>query len=107
MSTFYRIVKTDPPTEWDFLSHQARGLPLRHDTPERRRSWERVSVYDTPERARVIARRFPAVGPFIAEVQVNVDGPVAFERSGEDPRHFDLDGEPAEMLKLATRVIPV
>jgi hypothetical protein len=51
MPTFYRIVKTDPPTEADFLSHRARGIPLQRDTPELRRSWEGVSVYRTPEAA--------------------------------------------------------
>jgi hypothetical protein len=45
--TFYRIVKTDPPTVADFLSYRAQGRRLIHDTPELRRSWEGVSVYDS------------------------------------------------------------
>jgi hypothetical protein len=100
-------VKTDPPTEADFLSHAARGLPLRRDTAAMRRSWERVSVYDTLEQARAVARRFPAIGTFITELRIDAGGPVVFERSGDDPHHFDLNGEPAEMLRMITRVVAV
>jgi hypothetical protein len=103
--TFYRIVKTNPPTEADFLSHAARGLPLRRDTPESRRSWERVSVYDSLERARSIVARFPAIGAFIAELEIEPDGSVAYEQSGDDPHHFDVDGPPDRLLRTVRRVV--
>ncbi len=61
MAIFYRIVKTDPPTVADFLSQKALGHPLRRDTPEHRRSWEWVSVYDTVEAAQQTAVRFPGI----------------------------------------------
>jgi hypothetical protein len=107
MPTFYRIVKTNPPTEAAFLSHEARGLPLRGDTAAMRRSWERVSMYDTLERTQAIARRFPAIGAFIPELSVELGGSVAFERSGDDPWHFDLDATPDDLLAAVTRVLPV
>ena len=68
MPIFYRIVRTNPPTEADFLSYEALGRPLYRDTPELRRSWEAVSVYDEVESARETVRRFPQIGTFIAEL---------------------------------------
>jgi hypothetical protein len=104
--TFYRIVKTDPPTLADFLSHAARGLPLRRDTPELRRSWERVSVYDSLERTRAIVARFPTIGRFIAELVIEAGGTLTYEQSGDDLHHFDVDGDPDELLKAVRQVVP-
>jgi hypothetical protein len=105
--TFYRILKTNPPTEADFLSYAALGRPLRRDTPELRRSWEGVSTYDTLDAARAIVANAPRIGRFIAELEIGEDGPVAFEQSGADPSHFDLFGTAADMLSAVRRVLPV
>ena len=106
MSVFYRIVRTNPPTETYFLSHRARGIPLRQDTLELRRSWEGVSVYDSVERVRRIVARFPRIGAFIAEVRVEAGDPVEFAQTGDDPPHYDLWAEPRELLALVVRVLP-
>jgi hypothetical protein len=106
MPTFYRVVKSDPPTEEDFRSHKARGIPLRRDTPELRRSWEGVSVYDAEEKAREAIARFPRIGQFIAEVRIAEGGPVTFEQTTDDPHHYDLWGEPGDMLTAVIRVLP-
>ena len=107
MATFYRIVKTDPPTEADFLSYRALGIPLRRDTPELRRSWEGVSVYDTMEAALAIVVQFPRIGRFIAELSLAENGPVRFEQTSVNPRHYDLWGDASDMLVAVVRVVPV
>jgi hypothetical protein len=107
MPTFYRIVQTDPPTEADFLSYRAQGRRLVRDTPELRRSWEGVSVYDSFGRARSVALRYPRIGTFIAELEIAEDGPVRYAQTLSDPRHFDLWGEPGDMLATVRRTRPV
>jgi len=46
--TFYRIVRTNPPTEEDMRSHHDLGLPLRSDTAEARLA-RGISLFDGPE----------------------------------------------------------
>ena len=104
MPTFYRVVLTNPPTEEDFRSHKERGIALRRDTPELRRSWEGVSVYDTEEKAREVMQRFPRIGTFIAELSIEESGPVRFEQTTDDPNHYDLWGEPQVMMAAVVRV---
>lgn len=107
MPTFYRIVKTNPPTVEDFLSYKALGVPLRRDTPELRRSWDGVSVYDNVVRARDLATAFPRHGQYVAELEIEASGPVHFEQTSRDPRHYDLWAEPGDMLERVGRVFPV
>ena len=107
MPTFYRIVRTDPPTEADFLSYEALGRQLRRETPELRRSWSGVSVYTSERAAREIAARLPRLGAFIAELEVVEDGPVTYEQNGADLEHYDLYGSAEDMLRLVRRVTPV
>jgi hypothetical protein len=107
MPTFYRIVKSNPPMLADFLSQRSLGRPLRRDTPEMRRSWEGVSVYDTLEAARETALRYPRIGEFIAEVQIPDNGPVGFEQTLADPHHYHMHGEPSDMLAMVFRVVSV
>ena len=106
MPTFYRIVRTDPPTETDFLSHKALGRRLRHDTPEYRRSWEGISVYDTLEAARENRARFPRLSGFIAELEIAEGGPIAYAKTLTDPNHYDVWGAPAALLQMVRRVLP-
>jgi hypothetical protein len=104
MPTFYRIVRTDPPTEVDFASHRALGRRLRRDTPALRRSWEGVSVTSTEAAIRDLARRLPQLGRFIAVLSIPDHGPVRYEQSGESPAHYDLFGEPRDMLAAVVTV---
>ena len=50
--TFYRLVKSDPPTPADFLSHYARGWEPRKKDPVTLDRWRGVSVYETEEQAK-------------------------------------------------------
>jgi hypothetical protein len=107
VATFYRIVRSDPPSEADFYSHHALGRRLRRDTPALRRSWEGVSVTSTEAAIRDLARRFPRLGRFVAVLSIADDGPVRYEQSGESSAHYDLFGEPREMLAAVQAVWPL
>jgi hypothetical protein len=72
-----------------------------------RRSWEGVSVYDTMEAALAIVEQFPRIGRFIAELSLPETGPVRFEQTSINPRHYDLWGDARELLAAVVRVISV
>ncbi len=107
MATLYRVVKTDPPTTEDFLSHRERGIPLQKNTPELRRSWEGVSATTTLEAAHSLAALFPRMGSFVAVLEIDPDGPVRFERTLASPTHYDIWGEPRNLLAAVVEVVPV
>ena len=99
-------MRTDPPTEADFLSHKALGRRLRHDTPEYRRSWEGVSAYATLEAARENRTHFPRLGDLIDELEVVEGGAITDAQTLTDLDHYDLWGEPAALLRTVRRVLP-
>jgi hypothetical protein len=105
--TFYRIVRTDPPTEADFLSFHALGRPLRNPTPETRRMWEGVSVQSTQESARSLTALSPRLGQFIAVMDVAPGGPIRFEQTTRVVTHYTLWGTPAAMLATVRSVVAV
>ena len=106
MPTFYRIVKSNPPTVADFLSYRALGVPRRRDTPELRESWEAVSVLNSLEAARSLLARVPTLGLYIAVLDVPDDGPVTYKQTGKLLAHFDLRGTPEDMLEMVQMVVP-
>jgi hypothetical protein len=106
IQTFYRIVQTDPPTLEDFLSYAARGMPAPTD-PALRRIWYGISVYDTLDRALSRARRQPALGTFVAEVQFRWGQGIRAERTGHRRGHHTLWGDPTQLLGCVTRVVVV
>jgi hypothetical protein len=105
--TFYRVVKTDPPTLTDFTSNAARGRPLPDPTPETRRLWAGLSVNATEAQARRRARQYPALGAWIARLELPVAAPVQIERTTRIPGHHTLWGEPAVLLGSVVVVVPV
>lgn len=113
MRVFYRIVRTNPPTEVDFVSHAALGRtpPAAFDgDPERLRSWERVSLFDSEAGARLIARATRGrLGRFIAEPRIPdaQRGRFVWERTGATPGYYDMDASAADLLACVVRVIPV
>jgi hypothetical protein len=108
MATFYRVVRHNPPTEQDFLSHTALGRRLpANSTPEIRRSWEGVSVRSTLPAVRALARQFPRIGSFIAVLEIADDSPVLVEKTGTSPTHYDLFGEASDMRAAVVAVFPV
>jgi hypothetical protein len=106
-------VKSNPSTEEDFMSHQSLGrVPPQaiQQDPERRRSWDRVSVFDTEGGARRVARasRGMRLGRYIAELLIPTDhgDEFALEKTGSHG-HYDIDARPRALLACVSRVIPV
>ena len=107
MPTFYRVTLSDPPTPWDFLSHEKRGIRLRRDTPSHRRLWQGLTVMDSESAARDLARRLPQLGSFIAAIVVTDEGIITFEQTTPDPRHYTLWGDATDLLARVRSVVPV
>ena len=104
---FFRIVRTNTPSPWDFTSNEARGMILRDPTPETRRMWSGISVYDTLNRARRLAARRPELGRFIAAVRIPDDAPVVIERTGSRAGHHTIWGDPGRLLGWVVGIEPV
>ena len=104
---FNRIVSHNPPLRIDFLSYHARGIPPRHDDPFTRRVWDGVSVYDSEQRARRVARQYPMLGGYIAMLDVPVPSAIRSERTGSRPGHWTLWGDPDELQRLVLSVSSV
>lgn len=102
--TFFRVVKTNPPTERDFWSHQALGIPLQRE--EDREIWTGVSVQATEQQARRTAR-IPRLGSYIAKLEVMQEGAITFRRTTRRPGHYTLWGNPNELLACVVCTISV
>lgn len=80
LRVFYRIVRTNPPTLNDFLSHAMRGeVPRRPLSARERDRWRGVSHYSTPDAAYSAARQFPSLGRFVAAVALPKDVQIRIE----------------------------
>lgn len=104
MPTFYRIVKSDPPAETDFLSDRERGRP-QPSNPADLVLWDGLSMFDNEHAARSVARRYPIIGGFIAVVDIPPDGPFRHEstlRAG----HHTVWGNAATLMTHVRSVVP-
>ena len=106
MPTFYRVVKTNPPTLADFRSDKERGK-AQPSTPELARLWDGLSVADSEDRVRKMVQRFPAMGSFIAAIAVPEHGAIRYERTVRRPGHYTLWGDAAAILERVQSVTPV
>lgn len=104
--SFYRTVKNNPPTRDDFLSYEQLGKPMPK-TEEQIRRWRGVSTFETLDQAWRIARVNRGQGAFIAEVAIPADGRITCERTGKSAGHYTLWGDPDEMVRHVTSVVPV
>ena len=105
-TTFYRVVKTNPPTMDDFLSDRAKGKPLREGVPHA--LWDGLSVFATAAQARSRARRYPQMGRFLAHLALAEAAPLRVERTVPRSRgHHTLWGNPAYLLGCVVAVLPV
>lgn len=97
--TFYRIVKTDPPTLIDFTSNAARGRPIRPGLPlVYHRLWDGLSVYDAVDYAEAKARASPMIGRFIAALRFSIDTRVRIERTTTELGHSTIWGASEDLL---------
>jgi len=76
----YRIIKNNPPTESDMLSHWDLGKrPVPH-TPRNEAAYKEISTFDTPEAAAAKARARD-LGEYIAELDVPDETPYSYVAS--------------------------
>ncbi|MGD9892794.1 MAG: hypothetical protein AB7R89_23050 [Dehalococcoidia bacterium] len=112
IATFYRIVKSDPPTHADFFSLARRTRPPTPDTyPERDPFgvllYLGVSVYDRDDLARKMAQQIPLTGSFIAQLEFSTDGPIRGAKTTKRKGHYTLWGRPSDILDTVQWVSPV
>jgi hypothetical protein len=95
-STLFRIVKSDPPTERDFMSNRALGLDPPDETRATFRVHQGVSLWRKLAQARRKARTYPGLGGFIAEVRIDPERVTIEKTFGRG--HFTGWGDPADLL---------
>jgi len=95
----FRAVRTDPPTENDFLS-QAR-LGRRHVDESAFELTSGVSVFATEAQVARLARRYQ-MGRYIAELTLPED--VEIRRTGRARGHHTVWAAPDVLLRSVTRV---
>ena len=103
---FYRIVRTDPPTLFDFTSGKGRGTP-EPLSEAHRAVWDGLSVFSTLNQARRKQRVSPVLGTFIAVLRVPTDGSVRFARTLGGDGHHTVWGDPSYLRSLVVSVMPV
>lgn len=102
----HRIVKSNPPTEEDFWSHERLGIPLFD--PSHKELYSGVSTYERLEMAREKARTYPDKGTFIAVLDVRTEEGVRCKRTGSRRnKHYTLWAEPKTLLGCVVAVEPV
>ena len=84
--TFYRVVRTDPPTLKDFMSYEALNKRPLDQRPEMDHLRSGVSVQATEAQARRKARALPSLGTFIAKLVIPNDARIRIERT-KGPGH--------------------
>lgn len=98
--TFYRIVRTDPPSLHDFLSAQQLGKRSPGNDPELQRLQDGLSVYATLAQARRKARASPALGSYVATLDIPDDAHVIYERTLTSSGHHTLWGDAALLCRI-------
>jgi hypothetical protein len=106
---FYRIVTSDQPTGDDFTSNLARGRPPRRSEVLDHEEYRSISVFARLEDARAVARLFPKLGSYLAELELaDDDSEITIQKAPVDPAdsHHNLRGEPAAFLRRVRQVFP-
>lgn len=96
--TFFRMVATDPPTTWDFLSQGARRQPPPRQDAEFLEAWRGLSVLDSFSVVRQNARKLRwRHGEFIAILSIPDDAPFTY-KGPEHRGHWMIYDAHGEML---------
>jgi hypothetical protein len=103
---YFRIVETNPPTLWDFMSMEERGKELQFQTPLALRLWTGLSVFEEIAQAHAQRERYPYLGDYIAELEIPTDRypEIRCERTTRTPGHWTLWGDANELLACVTMV---
>jgi len=103
---FYRIVRDDPPTVRDFLSHKELGVPLFD--PGKRDIWEGVSVYRKLDDAKKKAAISPDKGRYIAIMHIPDGETIRFAITGRRREsHFTCWGRAERLLACVVETVRV
>jgi hypothetical protein len=107
VARFYRISHHNPPTEDDFKSQQALGLP-RPEGVEKR-AWAGTSMHDNLAGSRKLARRRIERGRPLGHYIAAVELPDAVERMLTNTRdgHHNVWAPAAELLGFVAGVVEV
>lgn len=101
----YRIVKEEGPTAEDFTSKMMQGhWPQRRDR-QHPNEWVGLSMFDSAELARRMARRFPILGTWVATVQLDPRRVIVAKTFGEG--HYTVWGHPLAGLDAVAEIEPV
>ncbi len=101
----FRVLKGQQADRDDFLSDEARKKRPRETSPEGLARHHGFSVWRTEEHARAVARRFPRLGTYIAEVDLPVDATLLPFR--DTPDHLTAFGDPDAFVHAVVRIVPV
>jgi hypothetical protein len=105
--TYYRIVKSDPPTLQDFMSLAELGQrPRNPNDPEVIRRWDKLSVWGEEQRAHEWARLHPRLGAYIARLDLPDASTISVESSGPTG-HYSMAATASELWQYITLVVPV
>jgi hypothetical protein len=105
--TYFRIVKTDPPTLSDFIPAAAPAYVLRNASAETRRLLTGLSFYRTLAQARRKARQFPRLGAYLAELHVPAYASANVERTTSSAGHYTIWASATDLLACVVRVVPI
>jgi hypothetical protein len=105
----YRVAKTFPPADGEYLSPEQQGRKLRPGlTDEQRRSWDALSCWDSADGARKIGRLFPRSGSLIVRYDIPATCRHLTWEQTIEPGHYDLRGDMEELKRyLAADFEPV
>ncbi len=96
--TFYRVTKTNPPTDKDYVTRFERlGEPPADLPADVKRSWYAFSAFDSVEGAREQALQVRGIGRYIFRYDIPEGCGVTWEQT-LGPGHYDLRGD-KEVLK--------
>jgi hypothetical protein len=98
----HRILRTEQPTQADFMSKAHLGIPCPVSDPEVRRRWSGLSLFGSEEQARRVSRRLPMLGSYIAAIEIP-PGAGAQAEPTAGPGHYTLGGDPGAGTALAGR----
>ncbi|MGH2548206.1 MAG: hypothetical protein ACRDHN_02390 [Thermomicrobiales bacterium] len=94
---FYRLIRSNVPEEWDFLSQKLQGNPLRN--PDERERWARgVSVFERTQAAMNIALRIKPPMPYMVKLVIPDTCTLRIEPWGSRFHATIWDADPLELL---------
>lgn len=88
---YFRVLDSENLAVTDFMSAKEKGEPLRlPHTSDRLRLWEGVSVFDSLDAARSLARRRQPPRRWIAVLRVQETVGIHIEKTGRNPSHHTV-----------------